>query len=312
MKGCPEGGEQSFLFTLYSELCEGRCPCPYECGFSVSRQKSDFFAIFVSLLCECLIASNYYTQDSFPEYIAHLRSMVRQKCQTCSKEFCFACGEPVNTQKIPIATTSIQDDLFHCSNLQGVILGIGLAMVEHLYQDQITNTSGSSDSKGRTSKRRKLEALENSSMPADGDDDDDSYLTPPTQGRRLLAYRGGTGYAGDQKEDVSRPHVQNSHVSCSRQTTGQAEAQANQKVKDVKLGELLSCLREYLPSLHRPGGARTSDYLVHPTALAHLRRRFNNICSSLLRNDSLTDMSDRSVVYIELFGWLEVCWSFSF
>lgn len=65
-------------------------------------------------------------------------------------------------------------------------------------------------------------------------------------------------------------------------------------------------LRLFLPSLRRFGGALTSDYLVHPTALAHLRRRFNNICSSLLRNGSLTDMSERSSVYFELFEWLEV------
>ena len=70
-------------------------------------------------------------------------------------------------------------------------------------------------------------------------------------------------------------------------------------------------LRVFLPSLRRPGGALTSDYLVHPTALAHLRRRFNNICSSLLRNDSLADMSDRSTVYFELFEWLEVGNSFT-
>jgi hypothetical protein len=50
MKGCPEGGEQSFLFGLYSQLSEGRCPCPHECGASVTRQKSDFFVIFVSRL----------------------------------------------------------------------------------------------------------------------------------------------------------------------------------------------------------------------------------------------------------------------
>jgi hypothetical protein len=65
-------------------------------------------------------------------------------------------------------------------------------------------------------------------------------------------------------------------------------------------------LRTFLPSLRRPGGAVTCDYLVHPTTLAHLRRRFNNICSSLLRNGSLTDMSERSSVYFELFEWLEV------
>jgi len=65
----------------------------------------------------------------------------------------------------------------------------------------------------------------------------------------------------------------------------------------------MKAIRVYLPSISR---GRTSDYLVHPTTLAHLRRRFNYICSSLLRNDSLTDMSDRSVLYFELFEWLQV------
>jgi hypothetical protein len=64
-------------------------------------------------------------------------------------------------------------------------------------------------------------------------------------------------------------------------------------------------IRIFLPSPAR-AGAQTSDYLVHPTALAHLRRRFNTVGSSLLRNDSLSDMSDRSVLYFELFEWLEV------
>jgi hypothetical protein len=49
MKGCPEGGEQSFLFSLYSQLTEGRVPCPHGCDASVPRKKSDFFAIYVSL-----------------------------------------------------------------------------------------------------------------------------------------------------------------------------------------------------------------------------------------------------------------------
>ena len=53
MKGCPEGGEQSFLFSLYRELTEGSCPCPNVCGKSFSRQRRDFFAIFVSA-CLCL------------------------------------------------------------------------------------------------------------------------------------------------------------------------------------------------------------------------------------------------------------------
>lgn len=84
------------------------------------------------------------------------------------------------------------------------------------------------------------------------------------------------------------------------------EAQAAQRAKDEKISKLLTAIRVYLPNLHRPGGGQTSDYLVHPTALAHLRRRFNYVCSTLLRNDSLADMSDRSVLYFELLEWLEV------
>lgn len=50
MKGCPEGGEQGFLFSLYSQLSEGLCSCPHDCGGSVPRDKSDFFIIYVSTL----------------------------------------------------------------------------------------------------------------------------------------------------------------------------------------------------------------------------------------------------------------------
>lgn len=48
MKGCPEGSEQSFLFSLYRELSEGQCRCPHGCGTSIIRQKRDFFSLFVS------------------------------------------------------------------------------------------------------------------------------------------------------------------------------------------------------------------------------------------------------------------------
>lgn len=80
----------------------------------------------------------------------------------------------------------------------------------------------------------------------------------------------------------------------------------SQKARDSKMAELMAEVREFLPSLQREIGVQTSDYLVHPSALAHLRRRFNWIGSTLLRNDSLTDMSERSILYFELFSWLEV------
>ena len=48
MKGCPEGSEQTFLFSLYRELSEGVCRCPHGCGETITRKRSDFYALFVS------------------------------------------------------------------------------------------------------------------------------------------------------------------------------------------------------------------------------------------------------------------------
>ncbi|KAG7096985.1 hypothetical protein E1B28_004380 [Marasmius oreades] len=264
MKGCPEGGEQSFLFALYSQLSGGSCPCPQGCGASVPRKKSDLFAIF----------------PQFSDYVQRLRKIVPQTCPRCHAEFCLACGESVLSDKTsrPSSVQSL-DVLFHCSNLQGVVLGVGLYMIEQMFTEQNGAAVENKENKVRVTKKRKTETA------ADPDDEDDVYYGA-VKGKKQ---KGGIGYAGNQKEDNS----------------GQVEAQAQQLLKDEKIGTLLTQVRTYLPSLHRPGGARTSDYLVHPTALAHLRRRFNYVCSSLLRNDSLADMSDRSVLYFELLEWLE-------
>jgi hypothetical protein len=100
----------------------------------------------------------------------------------------------------------------------------------------------------------------------------------------------GIGYAGAALEDRS----------------GQERAQLRQNTDDQALSQLFQQTRVYLPSLRREGGAFSTDYLVNPTTLAHLRRRFNRVCSVLLRNDSLVDMSDRHTLYFELFEWLAV------
>ncbi|KAF9462625.1 hypothetical protein BDZ94DRAFT_1298429 [Collybia nuda] len=264
MKGCPEGGEQSFLFGLYSELSHGECKCPNSCGASVKRRKSDFFSIF----------------SEFSTYIGQLRKVVRQTCQGCRSEFCLACGESISVDKIKRPTAATDDNpLFHCSTLQGVILGVGLSMLEQLFSEQNQDVLESREYKARSTKRRKMD------VGPDYDDEDGG----PFSNIHGQIKKGGTGYAGDQKEDNS----------------GQLEAQAAQRAKDEKIAHLLYGIRVYLPNLHREGGGQTSDYLVHPTALAHLRRRFNYVCSTLLRNDSLADMSDRAVLYFELLEWLE-------
>ncbi|KAJ7507770.1 hypothetical protein B0H11DRAFT_1968607 [Mycena galericulata] len=258
MKGCPppSGGEQSFLFALYSQLSEGKCP--------------DFFPIF----------------PEFSSYITHLQSVVQKTCKRCHSEFCFACGEPITEKVQRPGAAAPGDPLFHCADIQGVILGVGLSMLEQMFSEQTQDSGASQDHKTRNNKRRKTAKVQSKD---DDDDDDDSgdffSRLSPTGGKRP---KGGVGYAGDQKEDNS----------------GQLEAQAQQAVKDQKIGKLLTEIGVYLPSLHREGH-HPSDFLPHPTALAHLRRRFNYVSSALLRNDSLADMSERSVLYFKLLEWLE-------
>ncbi|CAE6447861.1 unnamed protein product [Rhizoctonia solani] len=265
MKGCPEGGEQGFLFQLYNGLSTGSCACPSQCGASRERSKQDFFAIY----------------SSFTAYTTALRETVQQSCSKCNQVYCLACGESVSAtlaqqRSFPNAQGAA-NVLFHCANLQGVILGIGLHMIEQLFQE---HHRAHDDTVGG-SKKRKV------SPQAGSYDDDDEYMSGEmVRGKKAKA---GTGYAGLGKED----------------NTGHLEAMQTQKARDSKMAALMAEVREFLPSLQRKGGVQTSDYLVHPSALAHLRRRFNWIGSTLLRNDSLADMSDRSVLYFELFSWLE-------
>ncbi|KAH9939239.1 ubiquitin conjugating enzyme family protein [Epithele typhae] len=273
MKGCPEGSEQSFLFSLYRELGEGSVPCPHGCGATYNRQKSNFWTIF----------------PNFPAYIKHLESFVSKICSQCCKQFCFACGESSTSNHTKVAASlDVDISLFHCANLQGVILGVGLAMLEKSFVDVADLAAPKSDKTSR--KRRKPDAPASHLIPTelheDDDDDEDNYYPNLVKGKKPKL---GTGYAGDVREDMS----------------GQLEALQAQKDKDQKLATLLLNIRTFLPSVNREGGGHASDYLVHPTALAHLRRRFNFVSSQLLRNDSLTDMSDRSVLYFELFEWLE-------
>ncbi|CAL1700032.1 unnamed protein product [Somion occarium] len=260
MKGCPEGGEQSFLFTLYNELSESECRCPNGCDYSVQRQKRDFFPLF----------------SEFSTYTKHLSKIVQRTCLKCSKKFCYACGEPVGSSKY----SDQHDCLFHCPNLQGVILGVGLAMLESKFTEDLEQSASD-----KTRKRRQVQISTPQPLEVDVEEDDDFY--PPISQTKKMKL--GIGYAGDARED----------------TSGQLEALAAQRAKDEKLSKLLSDIRVFLPSIHRAGGGKPSDFLVHPTALAHLRRRFNFVSSQLLRNDSLTDMSDRSVLYFELLNWLE-------
>jgi len=86
--------------------------------------------------------------------------------------------------------------------LQGVILGIGLSMLEQVYTDVLQEPTDDQD-KARTTKKRKMDVATSASHPSTpGDDDDDMYWGAMSHGKGKKA-KGGTGYAGDVKEDVS-------------------------------------------------------------------------------------------------------------
>lgn len=76
-------------------------------------------------------------------------------------------------------------------------------MLEQVYADIIEEHADDERSNARTTKRRKMDVLVtaiHASTP-DGDDDDDVYYgAVHVKGKKA---KGGTGYAGDGKEDVS-------------------------------------------------------------------------------------------------------------
>lgn len=136
-------------------------------------------------------------QPKFEDYISNLQKIIPRVCANCSTEFCFACGERISSEKPTHQKGSTSNDvLFHCSNIQGIILGVGLSMLEQLFTEQTQEGSQSSTPLSKTSKKRKARE----SVADDMDEDDDiHYGSGNARGKKS---KGGTGYAGASKEDV--------------------------------------------------------------------------------------------------------------
>ena len=137
--------------------------------------------------------SQSLSQSDFSVYVQRLKGLVRKLCPTCNKLFCLACGEPITE-----AQSKGEDVLFHCPNLQGVLLGVGLFTLENKYTEQYSPAAhdDASQPKSRNPKRRKTGT--GTSSPASEVDDYDYGISGPV-GKKA---KGGTGYAGSQKEDV--------------------------------------------------------------------------------------------------------------
>jgi hypothetical protein len=94
-------------------------------------------------------------------------------------------------------------------------------------------------------------------------------------------------------------------MRADKQMSGQKAAIEAQTKADLATTEVLRHVQAYLPNLDRQGGPCISDLMVHPTALAHLRRK-SAFVNDLLRNESLLDMTNREELYAALFDWLKV------
>jgi hypothetical protein len=73
-------------------------------------------------------------------------------------------------------------------------------MLESTFAEQRQQPSEESSQTTKTNKRRKTNLHSSSSTPKGDDDDDDSYYMSLPVGKKS---KGGIGYAGEVKEDVS-------------------------------------------------------------------------------------------------------------
>ena len=137
-------------------------------------------------------------------YISHLKEITRRTCPTCSSTFCLACGERVTASRDQSGKLAVDENpLFHCANLQGVILGVGLLMLEQIYAEQIGEASATARRPNPSnSKKRKVSGP---STPApDPEDEEYTFFVPPqSKGKKPKA--AGIGYAGNVREDVGSP-----------------------------------------------------------------------------------------------------------
>ena len=90
--------------------------------------------------------------------------------------------------------------LFHCPNLQGVILGIGLATLEEVFAEEGEHVTPSAGDKSKSGKRRKADIIPMPHPIDQDDDDDDDHYPPAFQAKKMKLC---VGYAGDVREGVS-------------------------------------------------------------------------------------------------------------
>lgn len=112
-------------------------------------------------------------------------------------------------------------------------------------------------------------------------------------------------FFGDGFLRFPMPTNQNNIVVMLQQS-GQEAASKAQLLHDQTIASLLASVRVFMPNRSREGPFRSSDHMPSIATAIHIRRRFNPIASELLKNDSLSDMSDRRILFEEFLAWLAV------
>ena len=97
-----------------------------------------------------------------------------------------ACGERITANR---GDTDSSDLLFHCPDLQGVIIGVGLIMLELKFLEKFKDDSETVQKSER-----------HESTPSVNTSTDDQKIVSIGKGKRA---KNGTGYEGSRHEDVS-------------------------------------------------------------------------------------------------------------
>lgn len=186
--------------------------------------------------------------------------------------------------------------IMHCRLSISAALGIGLAHIERAMKlDDLGDPLVEIKTRKIPQKRRRSKQS-TKHVPCYEDEDHEYY------GEEAPQRSNGVGYAGKSSDDY----------------TWNERASSLQKLQDTLICEALRALRPCLPNGQReyiklPGrggiaasGPLLTDHLNEVTVLAHLRRRFLPIASSLLQTRSINDVADRLQLFEELLAWLSI------
>lgn len=246
-------------------------------------------------------------------------------------------GKPVSASPTADASSSSSQaapnaswPLLHCNLTLSMVLGVGLAHVERLLLAK--EDSNSNGEKTDSPKRRKVgdssASSASSSTSASPASAASSTSSAGFSASLLPAALGlpASSAAAASSAYYAALHAQHHGKGSGKAGTGygggrddyswQQKAAQQQLKKDEKIRSSLAQLRAYLPDERREyvrlNGSELStgpislDHMPDLSNLAHLRRRFLPIASTLLSTGSIMDVTERLPLFEELMTWMRM------